>query len=893
MSQEPENHADLIAEVIRLRESEARLRGLFEHCQEGFVLGEPITRPDGKRDFRYLEVNQAWEDLVGIPRAAVIGRTVREVLPDIADEWFLFLSETMEAGTPLQFSRHLVAANRWIDVTMFQPCEGVIAIFFRDITDRKHAFDQLRESEENYKHTVELHPQATWTATPDGAIERVSARWFEWTGRSGTGETWIEGLHPDDRQRAVDAWRVSLSKCEPLDIHYRAIMRDGIYRWLHSRAYPRRDQLGNVIKWYGTTEDVHDRYLVEEKLREVNASLEERIRKAVADRERFWTKSRDMQVIVTTDGRVQAASPAVKHVLGYEEVEVLGDYMKFVHPEDRQRAAAALMMGHDGIHGVEVRHIAKNGEIRYISWVASAPTDGLVYGSGRDVTAEKMAERAAQEAEARARAVFESSFHYQGYMTPEGILTESNSESLRSIDAQEEDVVGKPFWEAPWFDENPEIAEQVKEAIREVARGATYRREVVMKLPIGRRIFDFSLRPVRDAAGTVIGIIPEAMDLTDWKDAQEQIAHKMKVESLGQLTGGIAHDFNNLLTPIIGALETLKRRANADERAERMASAGLRAAEKARTLIQKLLTFSRRQHLKSASVDVRALVNGLVEMLVPSMGPGIDYVTDIPDDIPPVKVDPNQFELALMNLAINARDAMGGSGALVLSCRQQIIETHLKLRPGPYVAISVTDYGRGMDAETQRRAIEPFFTTKGVGQGTGLGLSMVYGLAIQSGGYFELQSEPGVGTTATIYLPASMRPAEIQHSEEAPPLGAERLGSVLLVDDEELARAGAADMLRELGYNVVEARSGKEALDLLDAGFKPDLLVTDYAMPGMSGAELVNRVRSTFPDMPVLMVTGYAELAEEVAAGYPRLSKPFRLMELASSLRSAANAVLH
>jgi PAS domain S-box-containing protein len=198
--EEPENYAGLVAENTRLRESEARLRGLFEHCQEGFVLGEPLYFPDGNTDFRYVEVNKAWEELVGISRADVVGRTVREVQPGIADEWLLFLSEIMEEGTPLQFSRHVVATDRWIDVTMFQPCEGLVAILFRDITERKRAFDRLRESEENYKHTVELHPQAAWTARPAGLNGREPGE-SERTGLSACTPTigsapWTHGATP-------------------------------------------------------------------------------------------------------------------------------------------------------------------------------------------------------------------------------------------------------------------------------------------------------------------------------------------------------------------------------------------------------------------------------------------------------------------------------------------------------------------------------------------------------------------------------------------------------------------------------------------------------------------------------------------------------------------------
>ena len=369
--------------------------------------------------------------------------------------------------------------------------------------------------------------------------------------------------------------------------------------------------------------------------------------------------------------------------------------------------------------------------------------------------------------------------------------------------------------------------------------------------------------------------------------AQSALHQSQKMETVGQLTGGVAHDFNNLLMPIVGALDMLRERLAGDERAQRLTNAAMQAADRAQILVQRLLAFSRRQHLLPRAVDVRSLIESMADLVSRSLGPRIRLQLEIADGLPPAHVDPNQLELALLNLAVNARDAMGGEGTLTIRALPAAEGDILGGR-GAFVQIAVTDTGVGMDPETLKRAIEPFFTTKGVGRGTGLGLSSVQGLAEQSGGAFRLTSAPGHGTTAALWLPVSsdtppvplsVRPAA---AEDAPRRVREAV--ILLVDDEDLVRAGAADMLTEAGYSVEEASSGYRAVQLLRGGLRPDAVVTDYAMPGMSGAELAREVRKAAPGVPVLMITGYATLTDREAGALPRLAKPFRQADLVAAV---------
>ncbi len=323
-----------------------------------------------------------------------------------------------------------------------------------------------------------------------------------------------------------------------------------------------------------------------------------------------------------------------------------------------------------------------------------------------------------------------------------------------------------------------------------------------------------------------------------------QLHEVQKLETLGQLTGGVAHDFNNLLTPIIGSLDLLRRRlGDDDERAGRLIDGGLKAASRAATLVQRLLAFARRQDLQSRPVDIPLLLDGMHDMLSRSLGPTIEVSITSDPGLPAARVDPNQLELAILNLAVNARDAMPDGGPLAIHVSESSVDEAGPLKAGRYVRVAVTDRGVGMSDSTRSRSVEPFFSTKGVGKGTGLGLSMVHGLAAQLGGTLQLKSAPGEGTTAEIWLPASSEPAaEVANDPDALETATGN-ASILLVDDEDLVREGTADMLRDIGYDVQCAASGSEALALLRGG-DFDLLITDYLMPGMDGVELAKEAQA-------------------------------------------------
>lgn len=407
--------------------------------------------------------------------------------------------------------------------------------------------------------------------------------------------------------------------------------------------------------------------------------------------------------------------------------------------------------------------------------------------------------------------------------------------------------------------------------------------------------------PLRDRSGTVRGSVAAFADVTNLKQVERdlteltrtlesriaeavaereaalgQLHEAQKTEALGQIAGGVAHDFNNLLAPIIGGLDLLRRRHAGDARTERLIDGAIQSAERARTLVQRMLAFARRQPLQRTAVNVPALLQSLRHLLTSSVGSRIRLTIDADDGVAHALADANQLELALLNLAVNARDAMPDGGALTITA-SGMVEADRAL-----VCLSVTDTGVGMDAATLKRATEPFFSTKGIGKGTGLGLSMVEGFAAQLGGRLELQSTPGVGTTVTLYLPAAVAGA----TQNAAPVGTSQpraAGRVLLVDDEPIVRETTRSMLEDFGYTVIEASSGREALGLVEAGPAPDWLITDHMMAGLTGADLARAVRQIIPQVKVLIISGYAEV-DEIAPDLPRLAKPFRQAELAERL---------
>ena len=395
--------------------------------------------------------------------------------------------------------------------------------------------------------------------------------------------------------------------------------------------------------------------------------------------------------------------------------------------------------------------------------------------------------------------------------------------------------------------------------------------------------------------------------------ALAQLFEAQKMDTIGRLTGGVAHDFNNLLMAVLGSLTLLEKRLPEDPQTRRLLQNAIQGADRGKALTQRLLAFSRRQELKPQAVDFALLVQGMEELLKRAVGHGIAFSSEFPDDLPPVLVDANQLELALLNLALNARDAMHDGGSIKITAQADTAASPAtsnwrraangsaktsngtgvgaSLPPGDYVRITLIDTGVGMDEATLAKATEPFFTTKGPGKGTGLGLSMVHGLAAQSGGLLRIHSEPNAGTVVELWLPrANSAPAAVMRATESPTQSRPKTTpcKVLIVDDDMLVMTGIAEMVLDLGHTPVEAHSGAEALAMLGSGLIVDVVLTDHVMPIMTGLQLAGCIQERFPGLPIILATGYAELPIDPSSlGIARLAKPCTQHEIATAIHAA------
>jgi PAS domain S-box-containing protein len=508
-----------------------------------------------------------------------------------------------------------------------------------------------------------------------------------------------------------------------------------------------------------------------------------------------------------------------------------------------------------------------------------------------------------QEAEAaelgRYRLLVNAVTDYAIYMLdPNGRITSWNPGARRLKGYEEAEILGQHF--SRFYIDEDRAAGLPALALATAAKDGRFEREGWRVRKDGSRFWAHVIvDPIRNPAGELVGYAKITRDLTERRDAQlalertrEVLFQSQKMEAVGQLTGGIAHDFNNLLTAIIGSLEIARRRAT-DASVIRLIDNALRGAERGSSLTQRMLMFARRQELNFQPVDSVALVHGMAELLERSLGPSVRIETRFPLGLPWVNTDSNQLEMALLNLAVNARDAMPEGGPVVIAARPETVAlAHGRLQPGEYVCLSLTDTGEGMDEDTLAKAIDPFFTTKEVGKGTGLGLPMVHGLAEHSGGQLLLRSRKGQGTTAELWLPVAKK-TEKAAEAEAPaqvPAKEHRRLIVLVVDDDPLVLTNMAAMLDDIGHSVFEAGSAREALTILRRESGIQLVITDQAMPQMTGMQLIEEIKDNWPDLPVILATGFAELPPGTDPRQITLAKPFRQPDLAYAVETAMTA---
>jgi len=657
---------------------------------------------------------------------------------------------------------------------------------------------------------------------------------------------------------------------------------------------PIRDDAGSVTGIFVGGYEVTEAHRSAAILREFNARLERQVLERSHIGGRTWQVSPDLLGTLNPEGYFESSNPAWQTVLGWSEAEVASmSIWELLHPDDVERTRSGFNLTQQGqpAIGFPNRYRCKDGSYRWISWVG-VPEGGLVYCSGRDISQEKAAEAERD----RLWALSEDMLARADYT---GRLSAVNPAWAQVLGWSEQELLNNPYADIIHPDDVPATLT----ALDEMARtGQPTRFENCIRTKSGDwKPIGWTVSPEPDG----VNFIAVGRDLTDYKarerellEAQEALRQSQKMEAVGQLTGGIAHDFNNLLGGISGSLELLEKRL-AEGRlagAERYIASAQDAARRAASLTQRLLAFSRRQTLDPKSVDVNKLVAGMEELVRRTVGPTIDVQVVAAAGLWLTRVDRSQLESSLLNLCINARDAMApGGGRLTIETANTSLDERAarerELPPGQYVSLCVTDTGAGMTPEVMARAFDPFFTTKPIGQGTGLGLSMIYGFVRQSGGQVRIQSELGKGTTMSLYMPRyagnADQPDVVAGQAAIDPGVGE---TVLVIDDEPILRMLITDVLEENGYKALEAADGPTAMKFLESDARIDLLITDVGLPGgMNGRQVADAARKQRPDLKVLFVTGYAEKAVvgdgHLAPGMEVMTKPFVVTALAQKIR--------
>jgi PAS domain S-box-containing protein len=604
-------------------------------------------------------------------------------------------------------------------------------------------------------------------------------------------------------------------------------------------------------------------------------------------------------------GTVSSWNPGAQRIKGYLANEIIGQHFSQFYTEKDQKIglpARALETARlEGKFENEGWRVRKGGSQFWaavvIDPIRSPSGDIIGYAKiTRDLTERKQAEQMLKLSEQQFRLLVQGVTDYAIYMLDlEGKVTNWNLGAQRIKGYAPEEIIGRHF--SQFYTDEDRAAGEPHRALETAKREGKFEKEGWRVRKDGTGFWaHVVIDPLRDETGKLLGFAKITKDITERREAQakldktrEALNQSQKMEAIGLLTGGIAHDFNNLLMAVLSSLELIRKRLPDDPKLLLLLDNAMQGAQRGAVLTKRMLAFARRQELNTETIHIPELVRGMSDMLQRSLGQSISIETRFPLKLSPIIADANQLEMALLNLVVNARDAMPQGGQIIIAANEEALSAGNanNMKPGRYVRLGVTDTGQGMDAETLKRATEPFFTTKGPGKGTGLGLPMVHGLAEQFGGCFDLRSRVGEGTTAEIWLPTA-EGIKMPEPARSPARTMERYYEplvVLAVDDDPLVLTNTLAMLEELGHTAIAASSGRMALETLRSADSIDLVVTDQIMPDMTGMELAKAIRAEWPKLSVILATGFAETPSGSVA-LPRLPKPFTQADLVEKITS-------
>jgi len=880
---------DSLAATLQAREH--ALNMALESTQDAVVVFD--------RDWRYVYTNAKARAMNGVDR---LGRVIWEDTPEvIGTPTALALLEAVRTGKPTQADGYVLTQKRYLQINAYPSADG-LTVFFRDLTEERRTAAALRDSEARLQLAREAAGFGIWErdyTTGKGSWSDEQWRLF---GRA-PGEQAPDDMifrafiHPADlAQLSADRHRFRMGSADRFTTEYRVVWPDGSVHWLNDRVKMLRAPDGTAQRAVGVTFDVTERREAEEQLRQVTAELREAHRIA-----RLGNWQYDV------GQRVSVVSDEVRRILGLDPegpVPTRFDQRGTVYPEHAwETINAAIERAIATGEGFNLDVQAQRGSEPI--WLNSrgeairgpGGTITGLRGTLQDITDRKRIERALRDSELRLRISQEAGRigSWDWNLQTDELLWSELQQRQFGVARAEGNKVTLQDWRTAVHPEDLAAAEaKLQEAI---AGGDFLEMDYRIVTQVGLRWMHARAHVVRNSDGRAMRMIGIDMDITERREledalrtltrtlelrieqevaareaAQARAAQAERIQALGQLAGGIAHDFNNVLQATMGAFSLIERRPNDHDGIRRIARMAGEACERGASITRRLLSFARRGDLRAGRVDIGELLAGLQEILNHTLGAGIDVRVEIEGNLGPALVDRSQLETVLVNLATNARDAMPGGGRLVFSATLESVGEEAVadgsphpsgLAPGAYVRLAVADTGQGMDAATLARAGEPFFTTKGHGEGTGLGLSMAKGFVEQSGGAFSITSTLGLGTTITLWLPEAapghltQAPARGRAAEADPFTGAPRK-RVLLVDDQDSVRKILAAQLRDAGFDVVPAAGGEQAIALLAGGLQVDALVSDLSMPQVDGLAVISAAQQHLPRLPAILLTGYA-----------------------------------
>ncbi len=891
----------------------------IENMAEGFIILDT--------SFLIRQINAEGLRIDGRPADQIVGRHLLEVWPESErlPTWGVFQRALAERKTVEVVYRHTSDIHDvWLEVRA-HPTEDGLAVFYRDVTERLNNERMLRENAERVQLALDAGAIVgtwVWDVPEDrfSADERFAAAFGldPVLCRNGVSlEKIVASIHEDDKSRVSAAIGEALMHGGPYRCQYRVRAKDGVFRWIEANGRVELDAVGAPLRFPGILLDVEERRAIEAERDRVIAILQN-FTDAVPGV--VYAKDRQGRMLVANRGTSELVGKQPEVYLGKTDLEFLDDKVQALAVMENDRRVMESGVAEQFEEQVRMPDgtaavwLSTKAPFRNVA----GEVIGLI-GASLDITTRKQAEADLEASRERLRQLNETleqqiSERTAKLLASEGLIRtffdhssechavlvdnndgsfryeEVNPATLRLYRKTREEVVGLTTNEL--FDE--ETATRLNESLSTCLRAsAPWRYERIQ----GGRIIEAVSTPVLDTTGPSRRIVVSAHDVTERRGLEEQLRQAQKMEAVGQLTGGIAHDFNNLLTAISGSLEIMERR-NAEGRLNDIAryiTAAQDGARRAATLTQRLLAFSRRQTLDPKPTDVNKLISGMEDLLRRTVGPSVVLEVVGAGGLWPTKIDPSQLENALLNLTINARDAMPDGGRITIETANRWLDeraaSERDLSPGQYISVCVTDTGTGMTPDVIAQAFDPFFTTKPLGQGTGLGLSMIHGFVRQSGGQVRIYSELGKGTTMCMYLPRisgtidKLGRPEMLHATESG-----HGETVLVVDDDATVRMLMVEVLEEAGYVALEAGDGSAGLRILQSDARIDLLITDVGLPGgMNGRQLADAARTARSELKVLFVTGYAENAAIghgfLDPGMQVITKPFAMAELGNKVR--------